>query len=58
MTLIAFEKAAQNKQSINLDYGLEIAYIGLRDFIANKQASGRIKDLTDIKPRFCSRPIR
>ena len=45
---IGFEEALPNRERITLDDGLEILYIGLRDFIANKQASGRSKDLTDI----------
>jgi predicted nucleotidyltransferase len=29
--------------------GLQVAYIGLREFIQNKEAVGRARDLSDIK---------
>src|SRR5437899_3972139 len=37
---IEFSEAVQNMQRVNLD-DFEISYIGLGDFIKNKQASGR-----------------
>src|ERR1700733_14494435 len=46
---IEFSDAIQNMQRIILDDGLEINYIGLNDFIVNKQAAGRSQDLVDIK---------
>ena len=45
---IEFSEAVQNMQRVNLD-DFEISYIGLGDFIKNKQASGRSQDLADIK---------
>jgi len=45
---LEFEDARKNVQQIEAD-GLQISYIGLHDFISNKQASGRRQDLVDIK---------
>lgn len=45
---IEFGEAIKNVQQIETD-GLNISYIGLHDFIRNKQASGRKQDLADIK---------
>jgi predicted nucleotidyltransferase len=45
---IGFEEAYQNKQTITED-DLVIAYIGLNDLLANKIASGRKRDIDDIK---------
>ena len=45
---ITFEEAFTGIQTIEID-GLSIFYIGLGDFIKNKQASGRTKDLADIQ---------
>lgn len=45
---VTFEEAFKGMQDINLD-GLIVSYIGLGDFIKNKQATGRKKDLADIK---------
>lgn len=42
------EEAIKNVPQIETD-GLSISYIGLQDFIRNKQASGRKQDLADIK---------
>ena len=44
---IEFNDAVQNMQRVSLD-DFEISYIGLSDFIKNKQASGRSQDLADI----------
>jgi hypothetical protein len=33
---------------VDLD-GLQVAYIGLRDFVKNNEAVGRARDLSDIK---------
>jgi predicted nucleotidyltransferase len=46
---VEFSEAAQNMQRIALDDDLEISYIGLKEFITNKQASGRAQDIADIK---------
>lgn len=45
---VEFDEAYKNKQEIDLD-GLTVVYIGLNDFIQNKTASGRARDLSDIK---------
>ena len=45
---VKFEDAYQNKLIIEVD-GIEIKYIGLKDFIENKTASGRIQDIVDLK---------
>ena len=45
---VNFDDAFQNKLLINID-GLDINYIGLRDFIDNKIASGRSQDIVDLK---------
>ena len=47
MTL-AQDDSYQNKLIIEVD-GIEIKYIGLKDFIENKTASGRIQDIVDLK---------
>lgn len=45
---ISFFEAYPNKNVIIID-GLSINYIGLRDLIINKTASGRHQDISDIK---------
>ena len=45
---VEFEKAYKNKLSIDLD-NIRIHYIGLGDFIKNKQSTGRARDLADIR---------
>ena len=44
---VQFEEAFGNKINAEVD-GLSINFINVEDFIANKQASGREKDLGDI----------
>ena len=46
---VTFNEAIQNMQKVISEDGNEIAYIGLKEFIVNKQASGRKKDISDIK---------
>ncbi|HEU4554429.1 MAG TPA: nucleotidyltransferase [Chitinophaga sp.] len=46
---VEFTEAAPNRQKITLDDGLEIFFIGLQDFLKNKEAAGRSQDLADIK---------
>ena len=46
---ITFEEAAKNMSSIELENDFTINYIGLHDFVKNKQATGRIQDLADIR---------
>lgn len=45
---VDFEDAYKGKIDAEVD-GLQISYINIKDFIANKQASGRAKDLGDIE---------
>jgi hypothetical protein len=45
---IEFEDAVVNKETIMID-GIEVFYISKSDFIKNKKASGRLKDLADIE---------
>lgn len=45
---VNFEDAYKNKVDAEVE-GLFISYINIKDFIANKQASGRAKDLGDIE---------
>jgi len=45
---VLFEDAYTNMRIIDVD-GLSINYIGLNEFIQNKQATGRDRDLSDIK---------
>lgn len=44
---VDFKDAYENRQEIDLD-GLMIIYIGLKEFIRNKEAAGRSQDLSDI----------
>lgn len=46
---VEFANASQCMQKTEAEPGLKINYIGLNDFIKNKQASGRSQDLSDIK---------
>lgn len=46
---VEFSEAVQNRQKIKLDGNLEVSFIGLQDFIKNKEAAGRSQDLSDIK---------
>lgn len=46
---VTFSKAAIGMQKIQLEDNLLINYIGLDDFLINKQASGRKQDLADIR---------
>jgi predicted nucleotidyltransferase len=46
---IEFSDAIQNTQKVILDDGLDVTYIGLKDFIANKEASGRSQDIADVE---------
>ncbi len=45
---VDFEDAYKGKIDAEVD-DLQISYINIKDFIANKQASGRAKDLGDIE---------
>ena len=45
---LTFEAAAVNMQIIDLD-GLQVSYVGLNDFIRNKESTGRLKDRSDIE---------
>ena len=46
---VQFSECWERKEIVTLDEGLQIKYIGIRDFIINKEASGRAQDLADIK---------
>ncbi|MGB4398130.1 MAG: hypothetical protein WBJ10_02085 [Daejeonella sp.] len=46
---ISFSKASIGMQKIHLEGDLVLNYIGLDDFLVNKQASGRKQDLADIR---------
>ena len=45
---IEFEKCLENRVLIDAD-GLSIPFLGYPDLIANKRASGRLKDLADLE---------
>lgn len=45
---VDFDEALERVQEIDID-GLKVAYIGLGDFIKNKEATGRKKDIADIQ---------
>ncbi|RDC65929.1 hypothetical protein [Adhaeribacter pallidiroseus] len=45
---VMFLSAYENKQILKLN-NIDINYISLQDLIANKKASGRSQDLTDLK---------
>lgn len=45
---VSFKKAYGSKELVDLNE-LQVVYIGLRDFIQNKEAVGRTRDLSDIK---------
>jgi predicted nucleotidyltransferase len=45
---VTFESAFLNKLLVDVN-GLEVKYIGLKDFIVNKTASGRSQDIADLK---------
>ena len=44
---VTFIEAFSRKEVVEIN-GIKMLYIGLSDFIKNKQASGRKKDITDI----------
>ena len=46
---VSFSEAILGMQIIHLDDDLFLNYIGLDDFLVNKQASGRKQDLADIR---------
>jgi hypothetical protein len=46
---VEFDDAVKQMNRIEIETGLPLNYIGLNDFIKNKQASGRIQDLADIQ---------
>jgi len=45
---VKFEDAFPNKLLVDVN-GIEVKYIGLKEFIVNKTASGRIQDIADLK---------
>jgi predicted nucleotidyltransferase len=46
---VSFEEAYTQKQIITIEDGLQANYISLNHLILNKKASGREKDLIDVK---------
>jgi hypothetical protein len=54
---VSFEAAWPRRQSVQL-HGLTIPVIGREDFITNKRATGRIKDLADIEDVEADKPVR
>lgn len=46
---VSFDDALNGMQKISLEDDLFLNYIGLDDFLVNKQASGRKQDLADIR---------
>jgi predicted nucleotidyltransferase len=46
---VEFEEAVKHMNRIDIETDLPLNYIGLNDFIKNKQASGRMQDLADIQ---------
>jgi predicted nucleotidyltransferase len=46
---IDFKNSIKNVNCIEVGNGFKINFIGLNDFVKNKQASGRMQDLADIK---------
>jgi predicted nucleotidyltransferase len=45
---VKFEDAFPNKLLVDVN-GVEVKYIGLKEFIDNKTASGRSQDIADLK---------
>lgn len=45
---VKFEDAFPNRLSVDVN-GFDVNYIGLKEFIKNKSASGRIQDIADLK---------
>jgi len=45
---VKFEDAFPNKLRVDVN-GVEVKYIGLKEFIENKTASGRSQDIADLK---------
>ena len=52
---VVFKEAYKNKLVIDIE-GIEVNYIGYNDLILNKEASGRNKDITDIKSLKKAKP--
>jgi Nucleotidyl transferase of unknown function (DUF2204) len=46
---VEFNEAVKHMNRIEIEKDLPLNYIGLNDFIKNKQASGRMQDLADIQ---------
>jgi predicted nucleotidyltransferase len=52
---VVFKEAYKNKQVIDIE-GILVNYIGYNDLILNKEASGRDKDIADIKSLKKAKP--
>ncbi|MCB0587496.1 MAG: hypothetical protein KDD06_19535 [Phaeodactylibacter sp.] len=46
---LSFEEVSTNATAVELDKGLSVKVIGLRDLLKAKRASGRAKDFNDIR---------
>ncbi len=55
---VEFDKAAREMNRIEIEPDLPLNYIGLKDFIKNKQASGRMQDLADIQEMNKLPPVK
>jgi hypothetical protein len=55
---IEFKDAAANMKSIELEKDVKVNFIGLHDFVKNKQATGRIQDLADIREIEKIQPVK
>jgi hypothetical protein len=55
---VEFKKASKNGLRLEVGHDFVINYIGLRDFVKNKQATGRSQDLTDIQEIKKLKPIK
>jgi predicted nucleotidyltransferase len=55
---VDFKNAIQNMNQVEVGKGFSINYIGLRDFVKNKQAVGRSQDLVDIQEIQKIKPVK
>ena len=46
---VEFNEAVKHMNRVEIETDLPLNYIGLNDFVKNKQASGRMQDLADIQ---------
>jgi hypothetical protein len=55
---IEFKEAIQNRLRLEVDQNFVINYIGLKDLVNNKKASGRSQDLTDVQEIEKLKPVK